>query len=112
MGDIEYAECSVCGTGSKVRRLYFECEDKSVDAFYLALCPQCKPRDTRKPDWVSVEDELPHKGYAKPYNEEIIIDTGEKVTTTTIHSAWWNTDGNPTVVRWMRMPLPAPSEGS
>ena len=50
MSEVEYAECSVCGTGAEVSRLYFDCDDKSVDAFYLTLCHLCKPRLTRPND--------------------------------------------------------------
>ena len=86
MSEVEYAECSVCGTGAEVSRLYFECENKSVDAFYLTLCHQCKPRishptnDAKKmiaegldqlreqPDWNKVIIHLGH-AFSMSFND-------------------------------------------
>ena len=50
MSDVEYAECSVCGIGSEVTRLWFDSEDDTVPPYYLSLCHQCKPRLTRPND--------------------------------------------------------------
>ena len=63
-------------------------------------------------DWISVEDELPDtKDEKDPRLSRIIFD-GERVTTTTVHSSYWNKPpNNPDnfelrVTHWMPLPKP------
>jgi len=44
MSELEYAECSVCGAGSEVSRLWFDSEHEDIEPYYLTLCQKCKPR--------------------------------------------------------------------
>ena len=86
MSDVEYAECSVCGIGSEVTRLWFDSEDDTVPPYYLSLCHQCKPRLTRPNDakWISVNDELIEKcaeAVHKAYCDYHIKNKGEEYWT-------------------------------